>query len=41
MNFGDIIIPGKLVPDNYLQLGLSAQRAKQRSFKELMEKVNE
>ncbi|KAH8288928.1 hypothetical protein KR054_012447 [Drosophila jambulina] len=38
MNFDDINIPGKLVPDNYLQLGLSAQRAKQRSFKELLEK---
>ncbi|KAH8385100.1 hypothetical protein KR200_004289 [Drosophila serrata] len=38
MNFDDINIPAKLVPDNYLQLGLSAQRAKQRSFKELLEK---
>ncbi|KAH8294646.1 hypothetical protein KR018_000856 [Drosophila ironensis] len=40
MNFNDIQIPNKLVPDNYLQLGIAAQRAKQRSFKELLEKVN-
>ncbi|KAH8382562.1 hypothetical protein KR009_004130 [Drosophila setifemur] len=38
MNFDDINIPKKLVPDNYLQLGISAQRVKQRSFKELLEK---
>jgi len=40
MNFDHINVPGKLVPDNYLQLGLAAQRSKQRSFKELLEKVN-
>ncbi|XP_037729886.1 O-phosphoseryl-tRNA(Sec) selenium transferase [Drosophila subpulchrella] len=38
MNFDHINIPGKLVPANYLQLGLAAQRSKQRSFKELLEK---
>ncbi|EDV47913.2 O-phosphoseryl-tRNA(Sec) selenium transferase [Drosophila erecta] len=38
MNFDHVYIPGKLVPDNYLQLGLAAQRSKQRSFKELLEK---
>ncbi|XP_039494339.1 O-phosphoseryl-tRNA(Sec) selenium transferase isoform X1 [Drosophila santomea] len=38
MNFDHVNIPGKLVPDNYLQLGLAAQRSKQRSFKELLEK---
>lgn len=40
MNFNNVNIPEKLVPDNYLQLGLAAQRSKQRSFKELLEKVN-
>jgi len=39
MNFEHVNIPEKLVPDNYLQLGLAAQRSKQRSFKELLEKV--
>nr|NP_001262290.1 Sec synthetase, isoform E [Drosophila melanogaster]AGB95673.1 Sec synthetase, isoform E [Drosophila melanogaster] len=38
MNFEQVNIPEKLVPDNYLQLGLAAQRSKQRSFKELLEK---
>ncbi|KMZ01668.1 O-phosphoseryl-tRNA(Sec) selenium transferase [Drosophila simulans] len=38
MNFNNVNIPEKLVPDNYLQLGLAAQRSKQRSFKELLEK---
>uniref|UniRef100_A0A6P4EI77 O-phosphoseryl-tRNA(Sec) selenium transferase n=1 Tax=Drosophila rhopaloa TaxID=1041015 RepID=A0A6P4EI77_DRORH len=38
MNFDQVNIPGKLLPANYLQLGLAAQRSKQRSFKELLEK---
>ncbi|XP_017114695.1 O-phosphoseryl-tRNA(Sec) selenium transferase isoform X1 [Drosophila elegans] len=38
MNFDQVNVPGKLVPANYLQLGLAAQRSKQRSFKELVEK---
>ncbi|XP_017008292.2 O-phosphoseryl-tRNA(Sec) selenium transferase [Drosophila takahashii] len=38
MNFDSVNIPAKLVPDNYLQLGLAAQRSKHRSFKELLEK---
>ncbi|XP_016953714.1 O-phosphoseryl-tRNA(Sec) selenium transferase isoform X1 [Drosophila biarmipes] len=38
MNLDQINIPRKLVPDNYLQLGLAAQRSKQRTFKELIEK---
>ncbi|XP_052837053.1 O-phosphoseryl-tRNA(Sec) selenium transferase isoform X3 [Drosophila gunungcola] len=38
MNFDQVNVPRKLVPANYLQLGLEAQRSKQRSFKELVEK---
>ncbi|KAH8307647.1 hypothetical protein KR044_006845 [Drosophila immigrans] len=38
MNFDGISIPKKLLPGNYLQLGLAAQRQRQRSFKELLEK---
>ncbi|XP_034114680.2 O-phosphoseryl-tRNA(Sec) selenium transferase [Drosophila albomicans] len=38
MNFEDIKIPGKLVPDNYLQLSLAARRRRQKNFKELLEK---
>ncbi|EDV94822.1 O-phosphoseryl-tRNA(Sec) selenium transferase [Drosophila grimshawi] len=38
MNFEGINIPQKLVPNNYLQLGLEAQRVKQRHVKELLEK---
>ncbi|XP_017044116.1 O-phosphoseryl-tRNA(Sec) selenium transferase [Drosophila ficusphila] len=38
MNFDHVNIPKKLVPDNYLQLGLAAQHSKQRNFKELLEK---
>lgn len=39
MSCDDINIPQKLVPKNYLQLALAAQRSKQRNFKELLEKV--
>jgi len=39
MSFDGINIPQKLVPGNYLQLGLAAQRQTQRNFKELLEKV--
>ncbi|XP_030562136.1 uncharacterized protein LOC115763641 isoform X3 [Drosophila novamexicana] len=38
MNFNGINIPQKLVPHNYLQLGLAAQRGRQRQLKELLEK---
>ncbi|KAH8315219.1 hypothetical protein KR074_006123 [Drosophila pseudoananassae] len=38
MNFNDVNIPEKLVPCNYLQLGIAALRCKQRQFKELLEK---
>ncbi|XP_034489300.1 O-phosphoseryl-tRNA(Sec) selenium transferase [Drosophila innubila] len=38
MSFDGINIPQKLVPGNYLQLGLAAQRQTQRNFKELLEK---
>lgn len=41
MNFNGINIPQKLVPHNYLQLGLAAQRGRQRQLKELLEKVAE
>ncbi|ALC45368.1 CG1427 [Drosophila busckii] len=37
-NGSNINIPQKLVPGNYLQLGLAAQKYKQRNFKELLEK---
>lgn len=39
MSFDGINIPQKLVPKSYLQLGLDAQRLKQRNFKVLLEKV--
>lgn len=39
MNFDGINIPRNLVPHNYLQLALAAQRGKQRQVKELLEKV--
>ncbi|XP_017143244.1 O-phosphoseryl-tRNA(Sec) selenium transferase [Drosophila miranda] len=38
MSFDNINVPQKLVPDNYWQLGLAAQRPKKRGFKELLEK---
>ncbi|XP_064554201.1 O-phosphoseryl-tRNA(Sec) selenium transferase [Drosophila montana] len=38
MSFNGINIPQKLVPHNYLQLGLAAQRGRQRQLKELLEK---
>ncbi|KAM8704514.1 hypothetical protein ACLKA7_009028 [Drosophila subpalustris] len=38
MSFDGINIPQKLVPGNYLQLGLAAQHQTQRRFKELLEK---
>ncbi|XP_030374529.1 O-phosphoseryl-tRNA(Sec) selenium transferase [Scaptodrosophila lebanonensis] len=37
MSFGDLKISEKLVPKNYMSLGVAAQRSKQRAFKELLE----
>ncbi|EDW15905.1 O-phosphoseryl-tRNA(Sec) selenium transferase [Drosophila mojavensis] len=38
MNFDGITVPRTLVPHNYLQLALAAQRGRQRQVKELLEK---
>ncbi|EDV43802.1 uncharacterized protein Dana_GF16335 [Drosophila ananassae] len=38
MDLNDVKIPEKVVPSNYLQLGIAALRCKQRQFKELLEK---
>ncbi|SPP83122.1 O-phosphoseryl-tRNA(Sec) selenium transferase [Drosophila guanche] len=38
MNFDNINVPQKLIPENYWRLGLAAQRPKKRGFKELLEK---